>query len=192
MTPAQADDVNEWSGDASVTVRSSAAAKNVRLMVEAVAAGLAFGSLLGWASTCLVGIFRPQDLADPYWQGIPWLRTDTAGFISFIIAAISLICTEYLRLRRRQASVARADSPTGNSPAISMLLAVSKTVTVLGAGLVTYLSFNTITHPWSQQLQVSHLLPWPSEGTLRVAALVLCVCSVTIYRYVRGRSTFVV
>src|ERR1700729_1235254 len=61
------------------------------LAVEAAAAGLAFGSLLEWASTALVGSFRPQYLADPYWRGVPWLRTDTSGFAAFIVAGICLL-----------------------------------------------------------------------------------------------------
>ena len=68
------------------------------LAVEAAAAGLAFGSLLLWASTCLVGSFRQQDLADPYWRGVPWLRTDTSGFAAVILAAACLLVSEYRRL----------------------------------------------------------------------------------------------
>ena len=73
-----------------------------RLVIEAITAGLAFGSLLSWASTCLVGSFRPQGLANPYWPSVPNLRTDTAGLIAFIICAICLITSEYLRLHRRK------------------------------------------------------------------------------------------
>ena len=164
-------------------------------MVEAAAAGLAFGSLLWWASTCLVGTFRPQDLAEPYWGGIPWLRTDISGFAAFVVAAISLTCSEYLRLERRQderhgpakapSSATIADVKSRKAPVIFMLLAASETVTILGTGLVSYLSLNAITHPETLQIHVTHLLPWPAEGTLRIAALVLCVCSVALFRYLR-------
>jgi hypothetical protein len=171
--------------------------KNIRLMFEAVSAGLAFGSMLWWASVCLVSTFRPQGLSDPYWDGLPWLRTDTSGFAAFFVAAISLTCSEYLRLRRRhddrrravavgaQSRVSAAGTRKGNAPGLFMLLAVSETVIVLATGLVVYLSFNVITHPESLQIHVSHLLPWPAEGTLRVVALLLCVCSFTTFRCVR-------
>ena len=75
-----------------------------RLTVEAIMAGLAYGALLGWASTALVGSFRDQYLPDRYWQPIP-LRTDTSGFIAFLVAAICLATSEYLRLRRRREAV---------------------------------------------------------------------------------------
>ena len=68
--------------------------KNARLIAEATTAGLAFGSVLFWASTCLVSPFPPQDLSDPYWDGIPSLCTDTSGFGAFIVAAISLAISE--------------------------------------------------------------------------------------------------
>jgi hypothetical protein len=82
--------------------RPMSSQKNARLIAEAVTAGLAFGSVLCWAGTCLVSTFRPQDLPDPYWDGIPWLRTDTSGFGAFNVATVSLAISEYLRLWRRQ------------------------------------------------------------------------------------------
>jgi hypothetical protein len=184
------------------------------LTVEAAAAGLAFGSLLEWASTALVGSFRPLDLADPYWRGVPWLRTDTSGFAAFIVAAVCLLTSEYLRLRRRRpaASVggmpptasagaapptvpgavppvasAGAAPPTAPGGAVLLAMAAAETVAVLATGLFGYLSVNTVTHPATQQLQATHLLSWPTEGTLRVAALLLCIISFGMVRYLRPR-----
>ena len=153
-----------------------------RLAVEAATAGLAFAALLGWASTALVGSFRGEDLPGRYWQPIP-VRTDTSGFIAFLTAAICLATSEYLRLRRRRAAVP-APPP---DRAATMVLAVAETVAVLATGLFVYLSFNAITHPGSLFLHITHLLPWPAEGTVRVEALLLCACSAAVWRYVRAR-----
>ena len=194
LPPSRFDNTDKWSEDLQVTARSIACGENALLMVEAVTAGLAFGSLLWWASTCLVGIFRPQDLPDPYWDGMPWLRTDTSGFAAFVVAAICLTCSEYLRLRRRydncRRSATTADTKTRITPALFVLLAISEAVTVLATGLVGYLSLNAISHPESLQLHVTHLLPWPAEGTLRLVALMLCVCSVAVFRYLRPFAPF--
>jgi hypothetical protein len=176
------------------------------LAVEAAAAGLAFGSLLEWASTALVGSFRPLDLADPYWRGVPWLRTDTSGFAAFVVAAVCLLTSEYLRLRRRrsaaspgavpqaasagavpQAASAGAAPPTAPGGAVLLAMAAAETVAVLATGLFGYLSVNTVTHPATQQLQATHLLSWPTEGTLRVVALLLCIVSFGVVRYLRPR-----
>jgi hypothetical protein len=167
-----------------------------RLAVEASSAGLAYGSLLCWASTCLVGSFRPQDMADPYWHGIPRLRTDVLGFAAFIVAAVCIVASEYLRLRRRQdvginraaASSCKAKERVMGGTATSFWLAVSETVIVMATGLFGYLSLNAVTHPATLQLHVTHLLSGPAEGTLRVMALVLCVCSVTVLRYLWPRT----
>jgi hypothetical protein len=152
-----------------------------KLAVEAATAGLAFAALLGWASTALVGSFRGEDLPGRYWQPIP-VRTDTSGFIAFLVAAICLATSEYLRLRRRGAVPASLPDR-----AATMVLAVAETVTVLATGLFVYLSFNAITHPGSLLLHITHLLPWPAEGTVRIEALVLCACSAAVWRYVRAR-----
>ena len=105
-------------------------------------AGLAYGGLLCWASTALVGSFRDQYLPDRYWQPIP-LRSDTTGFIAFLIAAVGLATSEYLRLRRRRAALRRP--PPG--PAATLILAAAETVAVLATGLFGYLSLNAIIHP---------------------------------------------
>ena len=158
------------------------------LTVEAAAAGLAFGSLLEWASTALVGSFRPLDLADPYWRGVPWLRTDTSGFAAFIVAAVCLLISEYLRLRRRRrAASAGAVPPPLAGEAVLLAMAAAETVAVLATGLFGYLSVNAVTHHYTLQIQATHLLSWPTEGTLRVAALSLCIVSFGMVRYLRPR-----
>ena len=68
-----------------------------------------------------------------------------------------------------------------------MMLAVAETVAVLATGFFVYLSFNALIHPAALQLHITHLLPWPAEGTVRVEALLLCACSVALWRYVRAR-----
>jgi hypothetical protein len=158
------------------------------LAVEAAAAGLAFGGLLEWASTALVGSFRPQDLADPYWRGVPWLRTDTSGFAAFIVAGICLLTSEYLRLRRRRAGAADETAPppvVAPGEVALLAMAASETVAVLATGLFGYLSVNAVTHHFTLQIQATHLLSWPTEGTLRVVALLLCVVSFGLFRYLR-------
>lgn len=167
------------------------------LAVEAAAAGLAFGSLLEWASTALVGSFRPLDLADPYWRVVPWLRTDTSGFAAFIVAAVCLLSSEHLRLRRRRSAASAGTTPRAASPeavpptapggAVLLAMAAAETVAVLATGLFGYLSVNAVTHPATQQIQATHLLSWPTEGTLRVAALLLCIVSFGMVRYLRPR-----
>jgi hypothetical protein len=41
-------------------------------------------------------------------------------------------------------------------------------------------------HPATLQLHITHLLPWPAEGTVRVEALLLCACSIAASRYLRA------
>jgi hypothetical protein len=66
-------------------------------------------------------------------------------------------------------------------------LAVAEAVAVLATSLFGYLSFNALVHPATLQLHITHLLPWPSEGTVRVEALLLCACSIAAWRYLRAR-----
>jgi hypothetical protein len=170
-----------------VTGQDPGGAPRGRLALEAVTAGLAYGGVLCWASTALVGSFRGGDLPGHYWQPIP-LRTDTSGFIAFVVAAVCLVTSGYLRLRRRAAPPHYQPAP---APAATLARAVSEMVAVLATGLFVYLSFNAITHPVSLLLHITHLLPWPAEGTVRVEALLLATCSVAAWRYLRARYCWV-
>jgi hypothetical protein len=159
-------------------------------VLEALAIGLAFGGSLCWLSTCLVGSFRPQGLRDAYWADVPWLHTDTLGIIAFAIAAVCLPASEYLRLQRRAAtrSLGRRQA-TGerlersDRTAILATQAVAEAVAILATLLVGYLSVNAVTHPATLLIHATHVLPWPSEGTLRVVALLLTVCAVSALRF---------
>jgi hypothetical protein len=53
--------------------------------------------------------------------------------------------------------------------------------------LVVYLSVNAVTHPYTLTLRATHFASWPTEGTLRVFALLLCVLSVGWLRFTSAR-----
>ena len=153
------------------------------LAVEASAAGLAYGAGLCWASVCLVASFRPDDLSAPYWRGVPGLRTDTSGIVSFFVVAVGFAASEYLRLLRRRDAAVKPGSGSAAGATELQALAISETVALLATGLVVYLSVNAVTHPATLRIHATHLATWPAEGTLRVAALLLCTCSAAALRY---------
>jgi hypothetical protein len=154
---------------------------NRRLAIEAATFGVAYASMLCWASTALVAAFGGASLASPYWPVIPWLRTDTTGVVTFALAAVSLVVSTYLRLRRNGGQGA------GPRPAAAHAMqAVAETAAVLATALVAYLSLNVVTHSETLRVQLTHLWPWPSEGTVRVIALAICLVSVAVTRYLRS------
>lgn len=165
-------------------------------LVEAVTGGLAFGSLLWWAGSCLVGVFTPQNMAMPYWSGLPGLRTDTSGVVAFLLATVCLAVSEYMRLSRRQGQWCQADdawhfqneeSPVAiRHPTALMIQATCSAIAVMATGLVIYISLNSVTHPVTLNMQATHLMTWPTEGSLRVVSVVCCVVSVTILRFLRS------
>jgi hypothetical protein len=161
---------------------------NRGLGVEAAAFGVGYTSLLCWASTCLVAIFGGASLASPYWPVLPWLRTDTTGVITFALAAVSLVVSKYLRLRRSRAG-AIAQNPVNRPAWVQVVQAVAETAAVLATAVVAYLSLNVVTHSVTLRLQLTHLWPWPSEGTVRVIALGICIASVAATRYLRSAAS---
>jgi hypothetical protein len=156
----------------------------LKLLTESVAFGFGYCALLIWLGSALVGSFALDYGSLPYWPAVPQLRTDTAGAISFAVAAVSLSVSQYLCLRRRRS----ADAPPegAGSAGVLALQAVAETAAVLGSGLVSYLSLNAVTHPSTLQLQLTHLLPGPSEGTVRVIALIICLAATALARFLRA------
>ena len=127
--------------------------------------------------------------AYPYWPAIPHLRTDTSGFLAFVVAMVSLAVSRYLELRRRGDRGDTPVKPASRRAGIHAVQAVADAAVVTGTGVVIYLSLNAVTHPWSLPLQLSHLTPWPSEGTARVTGLAVCVAAVAISHYLRATAT---
>ena len=154
-------------------------------MVEAVAFGLGYTAVLVWVGSALVGSFG-SDGASPYWPAVPQLRTDTAGALAFVVAMVTLALSKYLELRRRDGMPAE---PVLRSAGVLGVQAVAETAMFLGTAVVIYLSCNAVTHPVTLRIQLTHLLSWPSEGTVRVIALGVCLVSVATRRYLRAIAT---
>jgi hypothetical protein len=155
---------------------------NQKLVVESAAFGLGYTAVLIWSGSALVASFTDYE-ATPYWPAMPDLRTDTTGAIAFAAAIVSLVVSKYLQLRRRNVAPAQ---PTALPAGVLAARAVAETAAVLSTGLVVYLSLNALTHPFTLRLQLTHLWPWPSEGTVRVIGLGICLVAVATSRYLRA------
>jgi hypothetical protein len=158
---------------------------NRKLIVESVAFGLGYTAVLIWSGSALVASFTGGE-ANPYWPDIPQLRTDTTGVIAFAVAIISLVASRYLQLRRRSSAPAEA---VAHGPGALAVQAVAETGAVLGTALVIYLSLNAVTHPVTLGIKLTHLWPWPSEGTVRVIGLGICLAAVATSRYLRATAS---
>ena len=157
---------------------------NGKLVVESVGFGLGYTAVLIWSGTALVASFTDGE-ANPYWPAIPELRTDTTGVIAFAVSIVSLVVSKYLQLRRRSGAPAQ---PTARSSGVLAVQAMAEIAVFLGTGLVIYLSINAVTHPETLRLQLTHIWPWPSEGTARVIGLGICLVGVATSRYLRAAA----
>jgi len=157
--------------------------ENRRLGIESATFGLGYTAVLIWSGSALVASFTAGE-ANPYWPAIPHLRTDTLGVICFGIAIVTLSVSRYLQLSRRRAGVPAQSGP--RSPRVLAVQALAEVAMVLGTALVAYLSLNAFTHPETLSLQLTHLWPWPSEGTVRVIGLAFCLAGATVSRYLRA------
>jgi len=158
-----------------------------KLAVESVAFGLGYTAVLIWIGSALVASFTGGE-ANPYWPNVPHLRTDTAGVIAFAIAVVTLSVSRYLQLRRRAS--APAETQRERPARLLAVQAIAETAVILATGMVIYLSLNAVTHPETLRLQLTHLWPWPSVGTVRVIGLAICLAGTATSRYLRASSHF--
>ena len=148
--------------------------------------GLGYTAVLIWIGSALVGSFG-YDEWNPYWSAIP-LRTDTAGAIAFGVAIITLVPSRYLELQRRNGAPAQP-APAVRSARELAALAVADIAILLATAMVIYLSCNAFMHPVTLNIRLTHLLSWPTEGTVRVIALGVCLVAVAVRRYLRAAVT---
>ena len=168
---------------------SEAVGNRGRSLIEGAATGIAFGAGLSTLGAFLVASFRPDNLAMPYWSTLGWLRTDTTGAASFVVVAFTLVVSEYLRLRRTGGRSKSASARVPQTPRSDFMRAVAEVIAVLATAMVVYLSVNAVTHPLTLLLHATHFVNWPSEGTLRVIGLLLCIVSVGWLRYSKARKS---
>lgn len=153
-------------------------------MVEAIAFGLGYTAVLIWIGSALVASFG-YDEYNPYWSAIP-LRTDTAGALAFGVSIVTLAISRYLELSRRSGV---PTEPVPRSGGVLMVQAVADTAVFLGTALVIYLSCNAFMHPSTLDIHLTHLMSWPTEGTVRVIALFVCFVAVATRRYLRATGS---
>jgi hypothetical protein len=155
-----------------------------KLVTESVAFGLGYTAVLIWVGSALVASFTDGE-ANPYWPVIPHLRTDTSGVLAFAVAIVCLTVSKYLQLNRRSDGPVE---PVARPAGVLAVQALAETVMILGTGLVAYLSVNAVTHPETLRLQLTHLWPWPSEGTVRVIGLAGVLIAAAVRRYLRATA----
>jgi hypothetical protein len=159
-----------------------------RLVAESAALGLGYTAMLIFGGSALVAAFSPYE-AYPYWPAIPHLRTDTSGVLAFVVALVSLTVSKYLELRRRAEHGDTPARPAARPAGVLAVQAVAEAAVVCATGLVVYLSLNAVVHPWTLPVHLTHLAPWPSEGTVRVIGLAVCWAGVATRRYLRATAT---
>jgi len=160
-----------------------------RPVIESVTFGLGYTAVLIWSGSALVASFSGGE-ANPYWPAIPHLRTDTLGVICFGIAIVTLSVSRYLQLRRQAGEPPeQRQEPAPRAPGVMAVQAIADTAVVLGTALVIYLSLNAFTHPFTLRLQLTHLWPWPTEGTVRVIGLGVVLVATAIRRYLKASAS---
>jgi len=126
---------------------------------QAVAEVALVYGLLGWIYVAAYAAAYPHDLSTRIAAAVP-MRRDTFGAVAFAASAAAAIV-----LRARTGRLWERRS----APARGLIRAVLNTVAGYGLLVWAYLCVNSMTHPWTMSMQLTHFVPWPSEGSTAVA-----------------------
>lgn len=134
---------------------------------------VALYGLLGWIYVAVYAAAFPDDLSRPVTAVVP-MRRDSFGILAF---ALSAAATTVLRARNgRLRAQGRHGAGRGWSRAVLH--------TAFGYGLAAwaYLCVNSLTHPRTIGMRLTHLSPWPSEGTTAVTGFVVSATALFLLR----------
>lgn len=128
--------------------------------------------LLGWIYVAVYAATHPRDLSVPIAAVVP-LRRDTFGALAFIASALAAVVLQARtgRLWARRAAPVRSLKP-----------AVLNTIAGYGLLVWAYLCVNSMTHPWTMRMQLTHFVSWPSEGGTAVASYAASAVALYVVR----------
>jgi hypothetical protein len=129
--------------------------------------------LLAWLYVATIGIVRPNDLPLRIVSSIP-VRRDTTGIFCIGLSAVAYFFREALQ------PTGKAGMPNSRSRTIAR--ASLRTLFVYSTMVAIYLMVQTVTHPETLTMQLTHLLNWPTE---RPALVVALLCSITSFILLR-------
>lgn len=113
-----------------------------------------FVCVTAWAVIAVEAAVAPNSLPRPVWSGLG-LRRDTLGFSAFIAAGVAYALRQLLE----------ADSADNRRLPVALL----RTTRLFGALVAGYITLMAFSHPHTLSMQMTHLMPYPSE---RVGGLI--------------------
>ena len=130
---------------------------------------LAFVGVVIWGYVAVVAMVYPERLPAPLVSWVP-LRRDALAILAFGVSVVAFFTSQ----RRR------SDLP----------IAWARTVFVYSALVSVYLMGNSITHPTTMDLPLTHLVPWPLERTVLCGSLICVVAAFFALRVLNQRAGF--
>jgi hypothetical protein len=142
--------------------------RGVDLFVAAARA-LQWAALACWVYVALVGIIMPRYLPLRFEGTLP-IRTDTSGEAAFALSTCLLVLTDLF------------GSPSRLTPGPARVIwSVARSLALHATAGWAYISANSISHPGTLHLPLTHFASWPTEGGFALGCMVIAVSSLCVY-----------
>jgi uncharacterized membrane protein YhaH (DUF805 family) len=137
------------------------------VVLAAVETVALFGALV-WSYVAVVAMVYPERLDIPLASWIP-VRRDAVATLAFAVSVLAFFVSQWCRS--------------------AMPLAWWRTMLVYSAMVSVYLMGNSITHPATMNLPLTHLLSFPLERTVLCISLICLASSFFALRVVKQRAS---
>jgi hypothetical protein len=122
-----------------------------------------------WCYVAAVATLHPQYLPLHFFGRIP-IRTDTTGIWCFVLSTALLMVTGYRHALAEQ-----------NSRLAKYMFAVARSLAFHAGAAWAYLASSSISHRFSLDGPLTHVLSWPSEGTASILSLATALVALSVY-----------
>jgi len=138
-------------------------------LLLAGARALQWAALACWMYVALVGIIMPQYLPLRFDGSLP-IRTDTSGEAAFAASTCLLALTTVFG---RGLLLSRGS--------VRVFWSVARSLALHATAGWAYISANSISHPGTLHLPLTHFASWPTEGGFAIGCMVVAVSSLAVY-----------
>ncbi|MFZ0832472.1 MAG: hypothetical protein WAM92_05195 [Mycobacterium sp.] len=135
-----------------------------------------FGAL-GWVYGAATAVVSPDRLSVWVMSWVP-IRIDTLAVVGFCVSAVAYVVREI-------ATSAGKCARWWNSSRHAAVTTFLRTTFIYSTLVAIYLMANTIAHPETMAMPLTHYLAWPTEGFTLGLAL---ICSVASFFLLRVRA----
>jgi hypothetical protein len=152
-------------------------------IVRAALSTIALYTAIAWCYVAVVAVLRPSFLSESITHWLP-VRRDTFGTVGFAVSAVASTALGVLRVRNRKRPHPGDKDVDSLGTWSRVIASLAPTAAIYGLLIWCYIAANSIAHPQTLALPLTHFVTWPAEGDTGSAVFAVSAFAHFLYRAV--------